>query len=78
MTEVKLQINETPHDICNDYCRYTGKKLIFLVALITVIILSIGIAASSGSADVTLEDVYNSITAKIFPGNSESSWTADI
>jgi len=76
--EIQSQGTDTTYDICENYYRYTSKKVIFIIVLITAIILCIGIAASSGSADVTFGDVYNSIIGKIFPGSAESSWTADI
>lgn len=76
--EIKSGGTEKTYELCEDYCRYTGRKMIFIIVLAAAIILCIGFAASSGSADVTLGDAFNSITGKLFPGSSESSWTADI
>ncbi|MBP2133071.1 iron complex transport system permease protein [Methanomicrobium sp. W14] len=76
--EINSHTTDASCDICDEYYSYTRKKTVFIIALVIVIILCIGIAASSGSADVTLPDAYNSILGKIFPESSESSWTADV
>lgn len=58
-----------PHpDVQTAYHHYHSKKLLFLCAVTIGIILLIGIAATFGSYDLTLSDVYTAIFAGIIPG----------
>jgi len=76
--ETNSKATDGGFDICEGYHSYKSKKTLFITGLAAAIIICIGIAASSGSADVALADAYNSILAKIFPESFESSWTAEI
>lgn len=67
-----------PCSVCERYSRYTGKKNLFIFALIIAIVICTGIAASCGSADVSLGDVYVSLLNKIFPEYFESPWVSEI
>lgn len=64
--------------IAAKYSQFIHKKVLFIAVLCLLILLSIGIAASVGSADVSFGDVYASLLSKIFPETAESSWVADI
>lgn len=60
------------------YCQLAYKKYLFLFALCLLITISIIIATFTGSADVTIGDVYTSILSKISPNVAESSWTVEV
>lgn len=63
--------------ITERYYHFTHKKTIFITALCLLIAVSIGIAAATGSADVSFRDVYASLLSKVFPQVVESSPVAD-
>jgi iron complex transport system permease protein len=76
-----LQKNIFPEETCHiteRYYHFTHKKILFIFALCLLIIVSIGISAATGSADVSFGDVYASLLSKIFPDIVESSWVADV
>ncbi len=50
------------------YRHYHSKKILFLASVSAGILLLVGIAASFGSYDLTLSEVYMTILAGIFPG----------
>jgi len=51
-----------------EYQRFVGRKTLFLVLLVLGILALSGIAATLGSADISVLDVYSAILAKFFPG----------
>lgn len=76
-SQKNIRQTEVSH-ITERYYNFTHKKILFIGALCLLIIISIGIAASTGSADVSFRDVYTSLLSKIFPDIVESSWLADV
>jgi iron complex transport system permease protein len=59
------------------YSKFVGKKLIFIALCIIGIVLLAGVAATLGSANLTVTDVYTAILAKFFPQHFETSWFSD-
>lgn len=60
-----------------EYQKFIGRKLLFMISLILGTILLAGYAATRGSADISVLDVYTAILAKFFPGTFETTWFAD-
>jgi iron complex transport system permease protein len=65
-------------EIKEQYKKYIGRRVGFILVLLPVIALLIGISSSLGSADVSLRDVYTAIINKFFPGSFETSWLAEV
>jgi len=65
-------------EIKEQYKKYIGRRVGFILMLIPVIVLLIGISSSMGSADVSLSDVYAAIINKLFPGSFETNWLAEV
>ncbi|MDD2835752.1 MAG: iron ABC transporter permease [Methanothrix sp.] len=64
-------------DLRAEYQKFIGKKTFFLISLIFSIILLAGYAATRGSADISVLDVYTTIIAKFLPGHFETTWFSD-
>lgn len=60
-----------------EYKRFLGRKVLFLVILVLCIILLSGVAATLGSANISVFDVYSAILARFFPGRFQTTWFAD-
>jgi iron complex transport system permease protein len=59
------------------YRQFIGRKLLFIVFLIVGIVLLSGVAATLGSANIGVLDVYAAILAKFFPEQFQSTWFSD-
>lgn len=66
---------ESIYDI---YSRFTRRKILFIGLLIVIILVLIGIAASTGSANLSLMEVYAALVGRFFSFGPQSSWTADV
>ena len=60
-----------------EYRRFIGRKMLFIISLVLGIILLAGYAATRGSADISVIDVYTTIIARFIPGYFEPSWFSD-
>jgi len=60
-----------------EYRRFIGRKMLFLISLVLGIILLAGYAATRGSADISVIDVYTTILARFIPGYFETTWFSD-
>jgi len=60
-----------------EYQRFIGRKMLFLVALALGIVLLAGYAATRGSADISVLDVYTTILARFFPRHFPTTWFSD-
>jgi iron complex transport system permease protein len=76
--------NEMPHELSakrvklrEDYQRSAGRKVLFLILLVIAIVLLAGVAATLGSANISVLEVYNTILAKFLPGHFQAAWFAD-
>jgi len=59
------------------YQQFVGRKMLFLILLVMGIVLLAGVAATLGSANIGVLDVYSAILARFFPGSFQTSWFAD-
>jgi iron complex transport system permease protein len=64
-------------DLRAEYQKFVGKKMLFLTSLIFSIIILAGYAATRGSADISVLDVYTTIIARFLPGHFETTWFSD-
>jgi iron complex transport system permease protein len=64
-------------DLRAEYQKFIGKKMLFLISLILGIIILAGYAATRGSADISVVDVYTTIIARFLPGHFETTWFTD-
>ncbi len=76
MSEVH-SYNKTSADLRAEYERFIGKKILYLFAFIAAIVLLSGYAATRGSADISVVDVYSTILARVFPGYFQTTWFSD-
>ena len=60
-----------------EYQRFVGRKALFLGFLLLGIIFLAGVAATLGSANISVLDVYTAILARFFPGQFQSNWFSD-
>ncbi|HPW73971.1 MAG TPA: iron chelate uptake ABC transporter family permease subunit, partial [Methanothrix sp.] len=60
-----------------EYQRFIGRKLLFLLLLALGIVLLAGYAATRGSADISVIDVYSTILAKFFPQHFQTTWFSE-
>jgi iron complex transport system permease protein len=51
--------------------------MLFLLALILGIVVLAGVAATLGSANISVVDVYSAILARFFPGTFQTTWFSD-
>ncbi len=64
-------------DLKEEYTRFVGRKfLIMLIFFIGIIVLA-GVAATLGSADISVGEVYAAILAKFFPDHFHATWFVD-
>ncbi len=59
------------------YHRFVSRKVLFLMLLALGIALLSGVAATLGSANISVLDVYYAIFAKFLPGSFQTTWFAD-
>ena len=60
-----------------EYQRFIGRKLLFLLLLALGIVLLAGYAATRGSADISVIDVYSTILARFFPQHFHTTWFSE-
>jgi iron complex transport system permease protein len=63
--------------IGEEYLKVTGKKVSFILILPPLILLTLGIAISLGSADITMGEAYTAMFHRFFPGYFKSNWLAE-
>src|SRR5690606_22451601 len=77
-TDLKAKKRATANqDLKAEYQRFIGRKMSFLASLTFGIILLAGYAATRGSADISVLDVYSTILAKFFPQQFQTTWFSD-
>ncbi|VVB71933.1 Cobalamin import system permease protein BtuC [uncultured archaeon] len=64
-------------ELREEYARFINRKAFFLLLLLAGIALLAGVAATLGSANITVLDVYSAILARFFPGRFETDWFSD-
>jgi iron complex transport system permease protein len=78
MTPESTHLENQSESMYELYTQFTRKKIVFILTLIVIIIILIGIAASTGSANLSLYEVYAALVARFFSWGPESSWVADV
>jgi iron complex transport system permease protein len=64
-------------DLKQEYSKFIGRKILFIVVSILAIILLAGIAATQGSANISVFEVYSAILARFFPDHFHATWFAE-
>jgi iron complex transport system permease protein len=64
-------------DLRTEYQRFIGRKMLFLIALVLGIVVLAGVAATRGSANISVTEVCTTILAKFLPVNFQTTWFAD-
>ena len=64
-------------DLRAEYQKFISRKMLFLMLLALGIVLLTGYAATQGSANISVLDVYSAILARFFPGHFHSDWFSD-
>ncbi len=70
-------IKSTSANLRTRYEKFISKKVSFLFSLIAGIVLLAGYAATQGSAEISVADVYSTILAKFLPGTFHTDWFSD-
>lgn len=78
MTEENNSKAPQAESIYDLYAQFTRRKIIFILLLILIIIFLIGIAATTGSANLSLYEVYAALIGRFFSFGPDSSWVADV
>lgn len=70
--------NITSSGVRNEYKRFIGRKISFILFSLLLLALVSGIAASLGSADITILEAYSAFLHRFFPNYFHTSWLAEI
>ncbi|OFV68647.1 MAG: Bacterial transport system permease protein [Candidatus Syntrophoarchaeum caldarius] len=71
------EITVTDSGAQEEYKKYIGRKITFILSSFLLLILIFGISASLGSADITIWDAYAAFLHRFFPDHFHTSWLAD-
>jgi len=71
------EVEVSDEEIWNSYQKYVGRKAIFIVSSILILILAAGVAGSMGQAKITIWEAYAAFLVKFFPGLFTTSWLAE-
>lgn len=63
--------------IMDSYQKYVGRKAIFILSTLIILILAAGLAGSLGQAKITTWDAYSAFLSRYFPDYFSSSWLAE-
>jgi iron complex transport system permease protein len=55
-------------EVLNEYTKFTGRKTLFIVGLIVVIVLLVGVAITLGPLKMSFFEVYSTIMHRFLPG----------
>ncbi|MBU4265633.1 MAG: iron ABC transporter permease [Candidatus Altiarchaeales archaeon] len=75
MTKVKT--TATSNEIKEQYQKFIGRKITFILFSLFLLVLIFGISASLGSADITIWDAYAAFLHRFFPSHFHTSWLAE-
>lgn len=64
-------------DLRAEYQRFIGRKVLFLIVLVLGMAVLAGVAATKGSANISVTEVYATILAKFLPNSFQTTWFAD-
>lgn len=78
-TEIRKRTEtETVSEVKEEYKKYIGRKIFFILFSISLLVLITGISASLGSASITIWDAYSTILHRFFPNHFHTFWLADV
>jgi len=60
-----------------EYSKFVGRKVLFITIIVMSIVALAGVAATLGSADLSVKEVYTAILAKFFPQYFHSTWFSE-
>jgi iron complex transport system permease protein len=72
-----LNAGESDEDILNSYQKYVGRKVLFIISTIFILILIAGLAGSLGQAKITTWEAYAAFFARFFPDYITTNWLAE-
>ncbi|RJS82830.1 iron ABC transporter permease [Methanophagales archaeon] len=81
MAKVETEIRKrtkTVAEICGEYKKFIGRKVMFIISLIPILFLIVGVSTSLGSANITVWDAYSAFLHKLFPDSFSTNWLADV
>jgi iron complex transport system permease protein len=78
MTTIASLKNKNSVGIKAQYKKFTGRRVGFIVGLVLVTVVLVGIAVSLGSAEVSLNDIYNAFFHRFFPNYFETTRLSEI
>ncbi|NYT01301.1 MAG: iron ABC transporter permease [Methanosarcinales archaeon] len=64
-------------DLREEYSRFIGHKVLFIALAVAGIVLLAGVAATLGSADLSVTQVYTAILARFFPNHFQATWFSE-
>lgn len=71
------KIGVSDEEIYTSYQKYVGRKAVFILSAIIILILVAGLAGSLGQARITIWDAYAAFLVKFFPNSFTTSWLAE-
>jgi iron complex transport system permease protein len=71
-------VSEETSVITEQYKKFIGRKVTFILVLIPILFILSGLSASLGSANISIWDAYSAFFCKFFPGHFEYNRLADI
>ena len=69
---------ETSTEIEEQYKKFIGRKVVFILFLLFLLFLIVGISTSIGAAHLTLRDTYAAFLHRFFPSYFNPSWLAEV
>lgn len=64
-------------DLREEYSRFISHKVLFISLTVVGIVLLAGVAATLGSANLSVAEVYTAILARFFPDYFQSTWFSE-
>jgi iron complex transport system permease protein len=74
---IKAKAPTASSEIKEQYQKFIGRKIAFMLVSLFLLVLILGISASLGSADITIWDAYAAFLHKFFPGYFHTTWLAE-
>ena len=81
MAKVETEIRKktkTSTDLGEEYKKFIGRKVLFILLLFPILGLIVGVSTSLGSAHISVWEAYSAIFHRFLPDYFTTSWLADI
>jgi iron complex transport system permease protein len=72
-----LNMGASDEEILDRYQKYVGRKVLFIISSIFILVLAAGLAGSLGQAKITIWEAYAAFFAKFFPDYFTANWLAE-